>query len=244
MRTNQPLFSTIILVCLMGCGSINTLKVSRPPHIVFQPSHQSDTGRDFNEAEVCNGIIEAAMAVSGSGLRVSKVWSYDIDTVHHSRFGSNTKIEHTSARDSNGQISGYAYELEISNRVLPDVFVSVHNNGGTGSHACWGFIHEGDEFEPENRFLANELVEAICSVTDFKNRGVHGDSSPNRNDYRCSSTGKLAFYSLDENVNKAKYRVLLEIGDNQASYDFLRNSENQKKIGQAIQKTLERILIQ
>lgn len=226
----------------MGCGSVHMFKVSRPAIVVFQPSHQTDTGKDYSEAEVCNGIVEAAMGASSGTLRLYKVWSYYIDTVHHARSGSNTKIDHTSTLDSSGSMSGYAYELGTSNRIVPDVFVSVHNNGGTRSHACWGFIHEGDEFEQQNRVLANELVEAICDATDLKNRGVHGDSSPNRNDYRCSNTGKLAFYSLDENVNNAKYRVLLEIGDNQASYDFLRNQENQKRMGEAIQKVLERVL--
>ena len=55
------------------------------------------------------------------------------------------KKEKLSAVD--GKISGYAYELQESNKLRPDVFVSVHNNGGTRRHACWGFIHEGDVYE-------------------------------------------------------------------------------------------------
>lgn len=34
------------------------------PVIVWQPSHQTDTGADFNEAAVSNGIAEAAMKSS------------------------------------------------------------------------------------------------------------------------------------------------------------------------------------
>lgn len=64
------------------------------------------------------------------------------------------------------------------------------------------------------------------------------DSTTGRNDYRCAATNKLSFYSLDENVNKAPYRVLLEIGDNAASYDFLRDPANQRIIGEAIKKEL------
>jgi len=70
----------------------------------------------------------------------------------------------------------------------------------------------------------------------LQNRGVLLDSTTGRNDYRCRATGKLGFFSLDENVNNAPYRVLLEIGDNAASHEFLLNSANQKKIGEAIKK--------
>jgi hypothetical protein len=52
------------------------------------------------------------------------------------------------------------------------------------------------------------------------------------------STGKLSFYSLDEHVNSAPFRVLLEIGDNKESYDFLRDKDNQVKMGNAIKKAL------
>jgi hypothetical protein len=71
------------------------------------------------------------------------------------------------------------------------------------------------------------------------NAGVLGDSWPNRNDYRCKNTGKLSFYSLDENTNSCPIRVLLEIGDNKESYELLMNPEVQMKIGQAIQRVIE-----
>jgi hypothetical protein len=49
----------------------------------------------------------------------------------------------------------------------------------------------------------------------------------------------LSFYSLDENVNPAPTRVLLEIGDNKVSFDLLMNPDIQKKIGAAIQRVVE-----
>ena len=102
----------------------------------------------------------------------------------------------------------------------------------------WGYIHYGDKYESANRELAGRLVKAICTATNMENRGVLLDSTTGRNDYRCASSGKLSFYSLDENVNTAPYRVLLEIGDNAASQDFLENPANQKIIGEAIKKEL------
>lgn len=189
--------------------------------IVWQPSHQTDTGKDFSEAIVCNGIIEAAM-VAKPQFKEYKVWSLHEPNLHHANVGSNTIIEHTSAL-IDGKLSGYAYELKESNKRKPDVFISVHNNGGTQKHAIWGFIHEGDPYEAENR-------------------GVLLDSSTGRNDYVCKSTGKKAFYSLDEHVNTAKYRVLLEVGDNAISKDFLENPANQKKMGEAIKTELAKWL--
>ena len=172
-------------------------------------------------------------------MKEFKVWSLNESNLHHPNVGSNTIIEHTTAI-IDGKLSGYAYELQESNKRKPDVFIAVHNNGGTKRHAIWGYIHEGDAFEAENKQLASRLVAAICSVTDLENRGVLFDSSTGRNDYICKSTGKKAFYSLDENVNTAKYRVLLEIGDNGVSKAFLENPVNQKKIGEAIKTELNK----
>lgn len=209
--------------------------------VVWQPSHQTDTGKAFSEAQTCNGIVDGAMSTDVSSgqikLKEYKVWSLGRTDVHHAGSGSNTKIEHTTAI-IDGKISGYAYELQQAAKKHPDVFIAVHNNGGTNRHAVWGYIHYGDTNEPANRELAARLVKAICSATGMQDRGVLLDSTTGRNDYRCTSSGKLSFYSLDENRNSAPYRVLLEIGDNAASYDFLKNPVNQKIIGAAIKKEL------
>nr|MBA3674764.1 N-acetylmuramoyl-L-alanine amidase [Chitinophagaceae bacterium] len=184
--------------------------------IVWQPSHQTDTGKDFSEAATCNAIVEAAMSFkipsnqSRLKLKEYKVWSLGRKDVHHADSGSNTVIEHTTAI-IDGKISGYAYELQQSNKRKPDVFIAVHNNGGTKRNAVWGYIHYGDKYEPENRELAARLIKAIASVTTLENRGVLLDSTTGRNNYRCQTTGKRGFYSLDENINTAPYRVLLEI---------------------------------
>jgi len=114
----------------------------------------------------------------------------------------------------------------------------VHNNGGTKRNAIWGYIHYGDKYESENRELAARLIKAIASVTTLENRGVLLDSTTGRNDYRCSTTGKLSFYSLDENINTAPYRVLLEVGDNAVSRELLVSPEGRKKMGVALKLEL------
>jgi hypothetical protein len=243
MKRNVHYWLLLLFVLPQSCNRFTaTEKIKQ--RIVWQPSHQTDTGKDFSEAATCNGIVEAAMALS-PGSREFKVWSLGKKEYHHADSGSNTKILHTTAL-IDGKRSGYAYELKASNKKRPSVFISVHNNGGTRRHAVWGYIHYGDLYEihygdlyeAANRELAGRLVKAIASATSLENRGVLLDSTTGRNDYRCQQSGKLSFYSLDENVNTAPYRVLLEIGDNAASHDFLENPANQKIIGEAIKKEL------
>ncbi|MBK9570994.1 MAG: N-acetylmuramoyl-L-alanine amidase [Chitinophagaceae bacterium] len=231
---NRPVIIFLLLI-LLSCNRHIATNSSKWK-VAWQPSHQTDTGRDFSEAATCNGIVEAAM-VAEPALKEYKVWSLGKESYHHADSGSNTKIAHTTAV-LDGKISGYAYELNQSNKKHPQVFIAVHNNGGTKRHAVWGYIHFGDPYESANRELAGRLVKAICAVTNLENRGVLLDSTTGRNDYRCNKTGKLSFYSLDENINTAPYRVLLEIGDNAASHDFLLNPANQKIIGEAIKKEL------
>lgn len=235
-----PIRNISFLICISflsnSCSNNKLSKGSPNTVVVWQPSHQTDTGKDFSEAATCNGIVEAAMATAPS-LKEYKVWSLRNDAVHTADRGSNTVVAHTAAV-IDGKLSGYAWELQEANKQSPTVFISVHNNGGTKRHAVWGFIHYGDKHEAANRELAGRLIKAISAATDLENRGVLLDSTTGRNDYRCATTGARGFYSLDENVNKAPYRVLLEIGDNAASYDFLRNPANQQKMGVAIKEEL------
>lgn len=233
MKKYVPIFLVVPLLMIQSF-----MESKKKPVVVWQPSHQTDTGRDFSEALTCNGIVEAAMAFkSKQKLKEYKVWSLGRKDVHHADSGSNTKIEHTAAL-INGKISGYAWELQQSNKKRPQVFISVHNNGGTRRHAVWGYVHYGDKHEQANRELAARLVKAICDVSGMENRGVLLDSTTGRNDYRCAATGKLSFYSLDEYINTAPYRVLLEVGDNAASREYLQDPANQKKMGEAIKKEL------
>ena len=204
--------------------------------VVWQPSHQTDTGKDFSEAATCNAIAEAAMKTKPR-FKEYKVWSLGKSEYHHADSGSNTKIEHTTAI-IDGKISGYAYELQESNKLQPKVFIAVHNNGGTKRNAVWGYIHYGDQYENENRELAAVLIKAISDASGLENHGVLLDSTTGRNDYRCTTTGKLGFYSLDENINVSPYRVLLEIGDNAVSRELLLDPASRKKIGEAIKKGL------
>ncbi len=210
------------------------------PVVVFQPSHQRDTGVKYNEALTCDAIVQYAMS-EPPRFDEHKVWSYPQPGLHHGDTGTNTLIAHTSALEG-GKLSGYAWELAHANALLPLVFIGVHNNSGTGRHALWGYIHDGDPLMEENRRLSNILIEEIARATDLENRGTHLDSTTGRNDYRCAATGRLGFYSIDENVNMARYRVLLEIGDIEKSGAVLLDEEFRKAVGAAIKRGLARFL--
>jgi len=229
----------LFLLLGMGCSFFATQEPVAPvekPVVVWQPSHQNHRSGDVvNEALGCNAIVEAALSIPTDLFDEYKVWSYNVEGLHHAQQGSNTMIAHTTAV-VDGKISGYAYELQKANAYSPKVFISVHNNAATKQNACWGFIHGGDAYEEENRKLAEALTRAVCEVTGMEFAGVKLDSWPQRNDYRCKNTGKRAFYSIDENVNTAPYRVLLEIGDQRVSRDILMDPEMQKKMGIAIKK--------
>ena len=234
MKKLSPLILLVIFFLIQSFTGNNIEK--KKIVIVWQPSHQTDTGKDFSEAATCGAIIDAAMGTEPK-FKEYKVWSLGKEEYHHADSGSNTKIEHTTAV-IDGKISGYAYELQESNKLHPKIFIAIHNNGGTKRNAVWGYIHYGDKYESKNRELAARLAKAIAAATDLEDRAVRLDSTTGRNDYRCQATGKLSFYSLDENVNEAPYRVLMEIGDNAVSRELLISDEGRKKIGEAIKKEL------
>ncbi|HSU29189.1 MAG TPA: N-acetylmuramoyl-L-alanine amidase [Chitinophagaceae bacterium] len=227
----------LLVLFILNCSYVLVSGVEKKrPIVIWQPSHQTDTGKDFSEAATCNAIIESAMDTRPH-LKEYKVWSLGKEEYHHADSGSNTMISHTTGI-MDGRISGYAYELQESNKHHPKIFIAVHNNGGTKRNAIWGYIHYGDYYEKDNRELAATLIKAISDVTDLENRGVLLDSTTGRNDYRCQVTGKLSFYSLDENINTAPYRVLLEVGDNAASRALLTDPKKQKLMGHALKKAL------
>ncbi len=228
---------TALLLALLAAAPLTAGDL---PRVVFQPSHQTDTGENYNEALTASAMVDYAMAAAPH-YDEHKVWSYGRKDLHHADAGTNTLIAHTSALED-GRLSGYAWELARSNELAPLVFIGVHNNSGSGRHAVWGYIHDGDPLEAANRRLSDILIEEISRATDLENRGTHLDSSTGRNDYRCAATGRLAFYSVDENVNKAPYRVLLEIGDMEANRPFLLDDASRRAVGEAIKRGLKRFI--
>jgi hypothetical protein len=82
----------VAIICFFVLQSFSDTNVffRKKPIVVWQPSHQTDTGKDFSEAAVCNAIAEAAMNEKPH-LKEYKVWSLGKAEYHHADSGSNTK---------------------------------------------------------------------------------------------------------------------------------------------------------
>jgi hypothetical protein len=65
---------TLITGLMIGlCGCAGSLQLPPPQSgasyvVTYQPSHQMDTGENFNEAEVCNAIAGGAIAAASPSL--------------------------------------------------------------------------------------------------------------------------------------------------------------------------------
>ncbi|MEJ7822351.1 MAG: hypothetical protein WKF85_08520, partial [Chitinophagaceae bacterium] len=83
-------FLLILALTFITTQSFKQDFVKRKKHIiVWQPSHQTDTGKDFSEAATCNAIVEAAMSFrtpleeTKPKLKEYKVWSLGKNNLHH-----------------------------------------------------------------------------------------------------------------------------------------------------------------
>lgn len=112
-------------------------------------------------------------------------------------------------------------EIAIANAARARYFISVHiGNGGSGG--VEGFFMDGDG---PSKLLAERLVIAIASKTSLPTRGVTGTK----------------LYSLESRHNKAKYRVLIEIGGTSEDIAYLQEPKNQKAVAAAMAGVLNEL---
>ena len=64
----------LLILCFLSGQSFRNGNAKKKIIVVWQPSHQTDTGKDFSEAGTCNAIVEAAMAdkISSSTIKLSE----------------------------------------------------------------------------------------------------------------------------------------------------------------------------
>jgi hypothetical protein len=105
-------------------------------------------------------------------------------------------------------------EVEQANQAGASYFISIHNDGGAPSGVLGEYL-PGDE---DGKNLTAKLVNAICAKTGLPNRGLR----------------EVRLYSLEYPSNKAKYKCLLEIGDNEKDQTFLENPNNRDIIAQSL----------
>lgn len=119
--------------------------------------------------------------------------------------GSNTAPSNTLAFDK---------EIATSNAAGAKYFISIHI-GTSGESGVQGFFTAGDE---QSKLLAQRLVIGVATKSQLPSRGVQASK----------------LYSLEPSKNKAKYRVLIEIGGTQEDRSYLENPENRKLVGAAL----------
>lgn len=119
--------------------------------------------------------------------------------------GSNSAPSNTEAFDR---------ELATANAAKATYFVSVHV-GTDGESGVKGFYMPGDS---GSKILAQRLVAAVAAKTGAPNKGVE----------------EQELYSLEHDKNKAKYRVLVEVGGSDEEIQKLQVKKAQQDIGKAL----------
>lgn len=109
-------------------------------------------------------------------------------------------------------------EIAIANAARAEYVVSIHNDGGAPS----GVLGEYMPGDSRGERLTTYLVDRLSARLDLPNRG----------------TREVRLYSLEPERNRAKYRSLLEIGDNIADRAFLSSAANRKRIGLVLAESL------
>lgn len=105
-------------------------------------------------------------------------------------------------------------EIAAANTAQADVFVAIHNDGGAPSGVL-GIYLPGDA---EGRALAESLVASLVQGTGLPSRGVT----------------EMRLYSLEPERNAARYRCLVEIGDNSADRAYLESPLGRQQIAAAL----------
>lgn len=118
-------------------------------------------------------------------------------------------------------IAAFDRELTIANRAHADAFISVHNDGGAPS----GVLGEYLPGDTKGKALCQQLVDSVSKRTGLPSRGLRA----------------VKLYSLEPKRNDARYRCLLEIGDNARDRAFLEDSTNRQRVAEALAEGLRAI---
>ncbi len=172
--------------------------------IAWQPSHQGDTGSRGWKEYKICGDIVDRAIGELPEFQHVKAW----DTKHGLTGSNNYRPQPTNTK-------AFDRELALGNNAKADIFISIHNDGAAPSGVLGEYI-PGDK---RGAALCRALVRGLVKRTDLeKNRGLR----------------EVRLYSLEKRRNGAKYRCLLEVGDNAADRTYLESKAGRQEIAEAL----------
>lgn len=173
--------------------------------IAWQPSHQADTGVDWEEYVICGDIVDRTIALLPEFTHV-KAWETGMGL-----FGSN------GYRPQPKNAAAFDSEIAKANAARATVFISVHNDGGAPS----GILGMCMPSDGRSRALAERLKAALLSATGLPDRGIREERLYSLEPERNKAGTRLL---LEIGDNKADRAFLLEDANRQAIAEALADS--------------------
>ncbi len=173
--------------------------------IAWQPSHQADTGADWQEYVICGDIVDRAIALLPEFAHV-KAWETGMGLSGSN--GYRPRPKNTPAFDS---------EVAKANAGSATVFVSIHNDGGAPS-GILGMCMPGDTV---SRTLAERFKAALVAVTGLPDRGMREERLYSLESERNKAGLRLL---LEIGDNKADRAFLLDDDNRQVIAQALADS--------------------
>jgi len=196
-RTTRVAGGSLGQVASRAATSVKAEPARRVTVIAWQPSHQADTGADWEEYVICGDIVDRVIALLPEFTHV-KAW--EIGMGLSGANGYRPKPINTPAFDS---------EVGKANAAGATVFVAVHNDGGAPS-GILGMCMPGDA---TSRALAEKLKAALVSATGLPDRGMREERLYSLEAQRNKADARLL---LEIGDNKADRAFLLDEGNRQA----------------------------
>lgn len=175
----------------------STVPARRSTIIAWQPSHQADTGADWEEYVICGDIVDRVIALLPEFTHV-KAWETGMGLSGSN--GYRPQPKNAPAFDS---------EIAQANGAGAAVFVSVHNDGGAPS-GILGMCMPGDA---GSRALAERLKAALVLATKLPDRGIREERLYSLEPERNHAGTRLL---LEIGDNKADRAFLLNAANRQA----------------------------
>lgn len=179
--------------------------------IAWQPSHQADTGADWQEYVICGDIVDRVIALLPEFTHV-KAWETGMGLSGSN--GYRPQPKNTPAFDS---------EIAKANAGKATVFVAVHNDGGAPS----GILGMCMPDDAASRSLAERFTAALVKATGLPHRGMREERLYSLESVRNKAGLRLL---LEIGDNKADRAYLLDADNRQVIAQALADSFKESEL--------------